>query len=231
MCDPLTAAAIAGTVATAGGSFINARANNAAVEAQFDANNQAEEMAARAREAERARQDVIDQESQADLAAALREFDPGARAEQTEAAALDPENPVRVAASPYQDLPQSSYGGGQSIVGRKIADQAARTSSMVDALATLTAQDADFSSTGVGLGELGDRISLDSLLSRDSANVGQFEAQVPAARVSPNNSFFGDALIAAGQGASVLGGGGVNPFANWDLIGSKGAFGPIGGTA
>ena len=229
MCDPVTALAIGGTLATAGGSYINQRAQNAAIEGQFEANNQAEEMAAAAREAERARQSVIDQESQADLAEALREFNPEDRAEQTEAAANDPANPIRVAASPYQDLPQSSYGGGQSIVGRKIADQAARTSSMVDALATLSAQDTDFSNTGIGLNQLGSDISLDSLLARDSAQVGQFEAQVPSARVTPNNSFFGDALIAAGQGASAVGGSGVNPFANWDLIGSKGAFTAIGG--
>lgn len=212
---------------SAAGSFINNRIQAKAAQAQFDEQNKAAQMAQEAREAERTRQRAIDEDSYAEILTTMQDVDPSKRAEAARTEAAAPDNSVQQAARRYAPLAKATDEGGEVLgdgAGR-LTDRLDRTKKMVDALALLNAQGVTSSSAADRLSRFGANLTNDNSEARRSASVADYEASVPVPQVTASSSPVGDLMLAAGQIAPYAGNI-TNPFANWDLIGKKGAFAP-----
>ena len=209
MCDPVSAGlALGGAALTAGGSYINAKQQNANAEAFLQAEQDREAAAALAREEERQNQRDFTRQQFADVDETTKKLDPGARAEAVEATVADPINRFKLAAKPYTDLPDQVEDASGEVIGPggRAAKGAERTRRMIEGLATLTAQ----GTAGLGarndiLG-LGDRLSLIGSKAAGSAAVGARSQQVPTATVIPEENLFGDLLVGTGSALSGYGG-------------------------
>jgi hypothetical protein len=200
--EPMLLAALPGTIASAGGAYINNQIQNDAVQAQNRENQRVMEMQTATTEAERARQDAWAADQQARTMEALMRVDPTARAETIATEVADPKNEIVAGAEAY-NIPtlqgQITDSASGRDIGKTVSDALARTTDLLRAQSTLSAGGVQ---TGKAQDELirmaGDVGNIGGFR-MNSAQVAQREAAVPAATVTPGNSILGDALLLAGQ--------------------------------
>lgn len=202
MCDPLTAAAVA---ATAGGSFINRQQQNAAIQAQNRANDEAVNVARALQEAERGRQAEMEGEQRRAVMDALPKVDPAKRlAEARSRAETSGVARAADAAAPRLDA------GGRRDADREVAAEVnqstARARKQIEAMAMLSALGLTGAAGGRAMGAAGQDVADLASRRRGSARVGLLETRVPAPVVRPNDSPIGDLLIMGGQAAGMYGG-------------------------
>lgn len=222
--DPITmltlAATAAGGVASARGAQINEDNKNAAIEGQNRANREAMQINAQARADEQVRQRQFEAEQAASVADALASADPAKALLIAEQEAEAPANPIASSADTYNAPTTPNFKNATVEAGTKpdVDKRDARTSEMADALALLTSIGTQFSAANRGIGRSGSEIATTGSYRRGSAGVGQQEAQIPAAEVTPADSYIGDILLLGGQAASAAGG---------SLLAKKGGIGDV----
>lgn len=231
MCDIGMALSVAGGLA-------KAQSQNAYTNAVNQANKDAFLLSQRAREDERGRQNLFEEEATQSWADTLGELTPEKSAESRG------ENSLQLT-----DLLNERPGGIEQGFQPEIADTsevvktaAARKTNAVTqdvikrikALADLSAYNTTGSERREELTNTGDFLSTINGLRRGSLGVSQQEQTIPAATVRPGSSLFGDILsgaggIMSGGGFGGLGGGGGGGFgfAGLDGLGGPTPFGYV----
>jgi len=185
---------------SAAGAAYNASTQRKAVEAQNKQNQISMEMAAAAREAERARQQDQFDRQLANVSEALTNVDP-ARLEtdaQTAAATAGDFVPSADVYNMGELQGQTTTGEMSDTIGKMIEDKVNETKGMLYAQEFLAGQDAlmqGFQDDTVRLASENDFINS---LRRGSLNVGRMEADISPAKVTPSDSILGDALLLGG---------------------------------
>lgn len=223
MCGPqfLVPAAIA---ATGAGTVINTIQNNKFQKAQFKAEQERQEIERAAREAERVRQEAIDNQSLDAVRTALTAVAPADRAELVGSEAVGEGDLIIAAADRFDPLPRSTDVSGEVLGDAgKLRDEAARVKQRIAAMSVLSRQGTDQADAVRRLGQLGQQTADLRSKGRRSASVSDFEAAIPAAQVTPSNSILGDLLIAGGQigagfGGQALGKSGGSIFGKSDIF-------------
>jgi hypothetical protein len=207
---------------TGGGALINNRIQNDAINEQNRQNQRAIQIERTAREAERARQAVMEQLQADQVAKALMAAAPQNVRQAAETAAADPGNEIVQSAEDY-NIPalqgQRSEGEVAGNISRLVQDRLKQTREMLTAQAILTAQGTAMQGSQDAITRMGGEISTTGGNRSRSMGVAQMEGSVPAAEVTKSDNPLGDLMILAGKAY-----GGINgDFANLPEGINKGA--------
>lgn len=205
MClDPVTMIALA---ATAGGTAMNARANNRYVAEVNKQNRIATQMSEQARQAEQERQNSLTSERGASFLDAASQLDPGKAREkaETDASALLTDLDTRRVAQTAPGWSTGSAGAGEQLAAlgnRLVQDKRGQ----LEAQALLAARGGTFAQAGHTLGRAGARQALLADRMAGSAGVAGQEQRIQPAQVTFQPSLLGDLLLAGGQLGMGMGG-------------------------
>ncbi|WP_299129698.1 hypothetical protein [uncultured Amaricoccus sp.] len=207
--DPFTIAAIAGSVASAGGAKMNADAQNDAIRAQNAENQKAMQAQQIAREEEAQRQLSMEGQQTDEVAKSLVKANPAGalmRAKQTVAA---PDNAITGSAGSYNEEPQAppiqnkDVSGASAGYEKKSVDT---TKTVLDALAMLSALGGETAAAGDAVGRSNSNIQTIGGNRRGSLNANAAETRIPAPTVTANPGLMGDLLmLGGGAGAQYAG--------------------------
>ncbi len=211
MCNPTAIAAVSAVLSGAGGLF-NQSTGDKAIRAQNRENEEAVRVSQQAAEAERVRQRRLEEESTASLNRALAgtaETAAGSGQEAETTAALNEANAQVTPDLTISALPGQISGDTElaKIIAGEINQSSQRVGTQVKGLNTLAGLQSAFGGLGDLFSGTGSAIQSTNLNRRASLDVSGLETGIPAARVTPGSSLFGDLLTLAGQGIGVAGGG------------------------
>ncbi len=209
MCDPLSMALIGGALGI-GGGVVNRNTQNNAIEAQNKANQEAVRVSQQAADAERLRQRRLEDESTASLSRALTgtaETAEGSGREAETTAALNEASAEATPGLTISALPGQISGDTElaKIIAGEINESSKRVGTQVKGLNTLAGLQSAFGGLSDLFSGTGSAIQSTNLNRRASLDVSGLETGIPAARVRPGSSLFGDLLTLAGQAVGVAG--------------------------
>lgn len=205
MCGPINPLTIASIAASAGGSMLNARAQNDAIAETNRQNQMATARTTQARNDETARQLAMERQQADTVSQALATVRPEAIAARTDAAA-GPTNEIANIMATY-NVPtlqgQITSGETGEGIGRIVESGKSRMDGIMQAAARLTSQDAQLRGVQDVLTRMAGDITNVSSNRQGSMNASRLETSIPAASVTPSSTPLGDLLMLGGM----LGGG------------------------
>lgn len=219
MCDPIS---IGGLVLSGIGGLVQGQQQTAYVNAQNRANQQAYMRSKDAREAERARQKLMEGEATSAWQSTLDALSPDERA------AAEAEAKTKFMANydaGQNDTTAGQFLSGQEYAAPEIKESIAATTAKAAsearqraaALASLSGGGTVDMARGEILGNNANWLQTLNGLRRGSLGVSQFEQNIQPATVTPGNNFLGSILTGVGSTVAGMGGGGspASPFAGW----------------